>query len=101
MLSFSSIERKQVMTTDGKIVGSLVGCTVDNTNWSVVTLTIELSKEVSDFLGAKGSMLKSPIVGIKPSNIGTIGDAVMLNVSLADLKGQVEEVAQKKGFLGI
>ena len=100
MLNFSSIERKQVMTTDGKTVGVMVGCIVDNTNWSVTTLTIELSKEVSDFLGAKGTMLKSPMVGINPSRVGTVGDAVMLNVSLSDLKGQVEEMAaQKKSFL--
>ena len=100
MLNFSSAEKKPVMTTDGKNVGSMVGCTVDNANWSVVNLTVELTKEVSDFLGAKGGMLKSPIVGVKPSMVGTVGDAVMLNVSLADLKGRVEEIAaQKKGLL--
>jgi sporulation protein YlmC with PRC-barrel domain len=100
MLNFNSTEKKQVMTTDGKIVGVMAGCVVDNTNWSVVTLSIELSKEVSDFLGTKGTMLKSPVVGINPSRVGTVGDAVMLNVSLGDLRGQVEEMAaQKKGFL--
>ncbi|MCU0860718.1 MAG: hypothetical protein MUE65_00155 [Methanomassiliicoccales archaeon] len=101
LLNFSAIDKKQVMTTDGKNIGTMVGCTVDDANWSVGVLSVELTKEISEFLGAKGGMLKSPIVGVKPSHVGTIGDAVMLNVSLGDLRGQVEELAQqKKGILG-
>ena len=100
MLTFNSIEKKAVMTTDGKVIGSMVGCMVDDANWSVNVLSVELTKEISEFLGTKGSMLKSPIVGVKPSQIGTVGDAVMLNVPLGDLKGKVEElVQQKKGIL--
>jgi|GEM_PF-6320763 sporulation protein YlmC with PRC-barrel domain len=100
-LNFSS-EKKPVMTTDGKQIGSMIGCIVDNSNWSVSSLLVELTKEVSDFLGTKGTMLKSPVVSLKPSHVGTVGDAVMLNVSLGDLRGNVEEAtAAKKGFLGM
>jgi sporulation protein YlmC with PRC-barrel domain len=100
-MNFSSSEKKLVMTTDGKQIGSLVGCIVDNNRWSVSSLTVELTKEVSDFLGTKGSMLKSPVVAITPEHVGTVGDAVMLNVTLGDLRGHVEEVvAPKKSFLG-
>lgn len=101
MLNLALVDKKQVITTDGKHVGMMTGCVVDHANWSVTALTVELTKETAEFLGTKGSMLKTPIVGIKPNQVGTVGDAVMLNVPLADLKGHIEEIAaQKKGLLG-
>lgn len=98
-LEFAGVVKKQILTNDGKDIGSLAGCIVDETGWIVTHLLADLSKSGEELLGQKGSMLKSASIGIRTQAIGNISDVIMLKVSSGELKDHVEQIkSEKKGL---
>jgi sporulation protein YlmC with PRC-barrel domain len=99
-LQFGCTIKRTIVTNDGKDIGTLAGCIVEEDGWTVSHLLAELSKSGGELLGQKGSMLKSASIGIKTEAIGNIGDMIMLKVSSEEIKDHIDQVkAEKKSIL--
>ena len=88
-LELSSIDRKDVISKDGRKVGVLVGVNVDTKTWTVHGIVVEVNKEIIEELHIKKSMLKLPKVNLKTDLVAVVGDIVHLNVDLKNLKDYV------------
>ncbi|MEM2944644.1 MAG: hypothetical protein QW087_07890 [Methanomassiliicoccales archaeon] len=85
LLEVLTDDKKDVITKDGKRIGTFVGATVDTETWKVVTLVVEVSKDVIEDLKIKKSVLKIPRVAIKTDSVGVVGDIVQLNIDFKTL----------------
>jgi len=88
-LELSLADRKDVITKDGRKIGALVGANVDTKNWTVITLVVEVLKDVIEDLEVKKSVLKLPRISLRTDLVGVVGDVVSLNVDLKSLKDHV------------
>ncbi len=88
-LELSLADRKDVITKDGRKVGVLVGANVDTKTWTVITLVVEVLKDVIEDLSIKKSVLKLPRISLRTDLVGVVGDVVSLNVDLKTLKDHV------------
>ncbi|MDH7507767.1 MAG: hypothetical protein QHH00_00015 [Methanomassiliicoccales archaeon] len=89
VLELSVAERKDVITRDGKKIGTLVGANVDTKTWTVLTLIVEVFKEVIEDLKIKKSVLKAPRITLKTDIVGVVGDVVQLNVDIKELREHI------------
>lgn len=88
-LELGCLQERNVITTDGRIIGSLSGAMVDTTTWKVSSIIVDVHKDVIEELQVKKQMLKTPKVNIDTSMVGNVSDVVQLNVPLANLKGKI------------
>ena len=82
-------EEKDVVTKDGRRIGTLVGAKVDTEAWTVNSIIVEVTKEMVIELGLKKSMLKSPKTRISTELVALATDIIQLNVNLDELKDHV------------
>ena len=52
-IELSSIERKHVITKDGRNLGDMVGSNIDTAKWTVMSLVVELHKDMVKPLNVK------------------------------------------------
>lgn len=88
-LELTSSERKDVISKDGRKVGTLVGANVDTKTWTVHAILVEVNKDIIEELHIKKSMLKLPRVSLKTDLVAVVGDIVHLNVDLKSLRDYV------------
>jgi len=89
VLELNVTERKDVITKDGKKIGTLVGANVDAKTWTVLTLVVEVFKEVIEDLKIKKSVLKAPRITLKTDIVNVVGDVVQLSVDIKELKDHI------------
>ncbi len=88
-LELGCLEDRNVITTDGRIIGTLSGAMIDSSTWKVSSIVVDVHKDVIDELQVKKQMLKTPKVHIDTSMVSNVSDVVQLNVPLANLKGKL------------
>ncbi len=79
------LENKNVITTDGRIVGVLSGAWVDTSTWTVTSIIIELEKNVVDELNVKKPLLRTAKVTVPTSTVLNIADVVQLSTGFGGL----------------
>ncbi len=79
------IENRDVITTDGRNIGTLTGAWMDLSNWSVTALIVELNKQVVDELNVKKPMLRTARVNIPVNYVKNIADVVQLSADMPTL----------------
>ena len=84
-LELGCIEDREVITTDGRNIGTLTGAWVDLGTWSVTALVVELKKDVVDELNVKKPALRTAKVNIPTSYVKNIADVVQLNTDVGTL----------------
>ncbi len=84
------IQPKDVITTDGRRVGSLSGAWIDVGTWTVTSLTVNLDKTVVDELSLKKPLLRSAKTNIPTSLIKNISDVAQLNINMATLSTMLQ-----------
>ncbi|MDW5562513.1 MAG: hypothetical protein SA339_04730 [Methanomassiliicoccus sp.] len=84
-LEMGCLESKNVITTDGRMIGVLTGAWVDTTNWTVSSLVVELEKDVVEDLNVKKPLLRTPKVTLPTSTVQRIADVVQLNTDMTNL----------------
>lgn len=89
VLELNVTERKDVITKDGKKIGALIGVNVDTKTWTVLTLVVEVFKEVIEDLKIKKSVLKAPKITLKTDIVNVVGDVVQLSVDIKELKDYI------------
>lgn len=84
-LEMGCLENKNVITTDGRIVGVLSGAWVDTSTWTVTSIIIELEKNVVDELNVKKPLLRTAKVTVPTSTVLNIVDVVQLSIGFGGL----------------
>jgi sporulation protein YlmC with PRC-barrel domain len=84
-LELGCIEDRDVITTDGRNIGSLTGAWIDIGTWSVTSLVVELNKDVVDELNVKKPILRTAKVNIPTNYVKNISDVVQLNTDVPTL----------------
>lgn len=94
-LELGCLESREVVTTDGRVIGHLLGGWIDPSNWTVTDLVIELDKRAIDDLAVKKHVLRSSKVRIPTSSVKLFSDVVQLNSDIGGLSGSLTEVGKK------
>lgn len=84
-LEMGCIEGRNVITTDGRMIGTLTGAWIDTSTWTITSLVVELEKEVVDALNVKKPLLRTAKVSIPTSAVLNVADVVQLNTDVASL----------------
>lgn len=82
------LKEKNVITKDGKMIGTLIGADIETKDWSVPTVRIEIEKDIIKDLGLEKSMIKSTKIKLSTGLIELVGDIVQLSVDIKNLKDQ-------------
>ena len=84
-LEMGCLESKNVITTDGRMIGVLTGAYMDTSNWMITSLVVELEKDVVDELNVKKPLLRTAKVSLPTSTVKNIADVVQLNTDVTSL----------------
>jgi sporulation protein YlmC with PRC-barrel domain len=84
MLQLSELKKKDVISSDGKILGSVLGVTILG-KWNVGELTVKIEKDATETLGLKKPLLFALRMDLKVEHIKAISDRVVLNKPLKDI----------------
>lgn len=84
-LEMGCLESRNVITTDGRMIGVLTGAWMDTSNWTITSLVVELEKQVVDELNVKKPLLRTAKVTLPTSIVMNIADVVQLNTDVSNL----------------
>lgn len=76
---------KTVIDGAGDVVGTVEDTTVEGDSWTVVALRLKLLRDTADQVGARHGMFRSAVVDVPIEAVAAVGQAVVLNVSIANL----------------
>jgi sporulation protein YlmC with PRC-barrel domain len=85
-IELSSIERKHVITKDGRNLGDMVGSNIDTGKWTVMSLVVELHKDMVKPLNVKKPFMSRAKIKIRTDQIGAVGDVIQLSMDLDTLR---------------
>jgi sporulation protein YlmC with PRC-barrel domain len=91
-LSDENLRGRTVIAADGQAMGEVSALFLDAASWRVESLLIKLHKDIADRIGASRSMLHAGTVEIPTQMIQSVGDAVVLNVPVDELRAAVSPV---------
>jgi sporulation protein YlmC with PRC-barrel domain len=81
-IELSTIDRKHVITKDGRRIGEMIGCKINTSEWKVIDLLIE-------DMTIKKRMFRKPQITIRTDMIGVVGDVIQLNLDYDTLKSHL------------
>jgi sporulation protein YlmC with PRC-barrel domain len=70
---------------------------IDTSTWTVISLTIKLSKTAAEQLGASQKLLRAATIEVPVRLIQSVGDTVLLSVPTLGLRQTVPEADQHEG----
>ena len=88
-IELSSIERKHVITKDGRNLGEMIGSNIDTSKWTVMSLVVELNKDMVKPLSVKKPFMSRAKIKIHADQIGVVGDVIQLTMDLDTLKANL------------
>ncbi len=71
---------------DGRAIGEVVGILLDSDGWQISALQVRLRKGVGEHLGMKSKMFSSAEIEIPRQALQSVGDAVVLSISVDSLR---------------
>lgn len=93
-LEMGDLSEREVITSDGRVIGKLKGAWLDTANWSVSSLIIDLNKEVVDELNVKKPMLRTARINLPVNFVKNVSDVVQLNTDMTSLSTAVGTSSQ-------
>jgi sporulation protein YlmC with PRC-barrel domain len=86
MMTDNSLHGRVVLSGDGLSIGEVVHLLVDPNDWKIRAIEVKLRGDVADRIGAHHGLLRAATIGIPTAQIQSIGDAIILGVSVNDLR---------------
>jgi sporulation protein YlmC with PRC-barrel domain len=80
------LHEKDVLTTDGRLVGTLRGARIDPATWTVTRLIVDLKDDVADELDLEKSIIRTVTVNFPVAHVKAFSDVVLLDIGLASLR---------------
>ena len=90
-LEIGETDNKDVVSSDGKILGKMTGMWINTTNWNVEHLIVEMDKNTAEKLDLKKKMLRSTKTALPVRYVEVVSDVVKLNSTLEELSGSLTE----------
>jgi sporulation protein YlmC with PRC-barrel domain len=90
MKNISEMYKKDIVGTDGRILGTLDSFVVKD-DWTVSSLTVKINNDAVEDLGKKKPFLGSLRLDVGVKYIKAMGDNIVLNKSLKDLASHLTE----------
>ena len=85
-LSDENLRGRTVIGADGQAVGEVAILFLDSEAWTIQSLQVKLRKDIADRLGASRSVFHAATVEIPVRLIQSVGDAVVLTISVDGLR---------------
>ena len=97
MPTAGSVVNTRVIAKGGRLVGYLDNF-IFNTDddWTIPNILVRLDKSVIEDLGMKRSAFGSPVIKVLTEDVKTIGDMVILKVTVGELKDYLNKKPRKK-----
>jgi sporulation protein YlmC with PRC-barrel domain len=94
----SQLRRRAVLDATGRVLGRVKSVLVDMDSWIVDTLRVTVARKAATDLDMRWSFFRRPSIDIPTGLVNGAGDAILLRVSLAELREsppqRVEEPAE-------
>jgi len=81
-----TLRGRRVLSSDGVELGTVQGVVFETSRWKVEALEVRLRSEVAARIGAGRRMFRSSVIEIPVERIHSVRDAVILSVSLGELR---------------
>ena len=98
-VSIKNIQDMQVITTDGRKIGTVVRGEIDTAGWKIRSITVAVRKEDTVDLGLTKPLLRTALIDVSTSKITNLSDYITLNISLEELKVLLEPETAKRQTL--
>jgi len=85
-LSDDNLRGRTVIASDGLAIGEVAALFLDSDAWRVESLQVKLRNDIADRLGADHGMFHSGALEIPVGMVQSVGDAVVLAVSVDELR---------------
>jgi sporulation protein YlmC with PRC-barrel domain len=85
-LSDESLRGKTVISADGKAIGAIAELFINQAEWHVESIRIELRSEIADRIGANRTIFHRGTIELPVSFIQSVSDAVVLSVDVEKLR---------------
>ena len=86
MLTDDAVHGRVVITSDGLKIGHVNAILVDEADLRIAALQIKLERAAAEKLGMEHSVLRGALIEVPIAHVQSIGDAVLLSVTLAELR---------------
>ncbi|MCG7844877.1 MAG: hypothetical protein MIO90_05545 [Methanomassiliicoccales archaeon] len=84
-MELSSVDKKRVISKDGRELGILAGSTIDTGKWTVINIMVNVPKEQSKVLGIKKKLFRPVIINVSTDLIAVVGDVIQLQLDMKEL----------------
>ncbi len=92
-----SIRRREVVDATGNILGRVRQPLVDMETWLIDALRVTPTRQTAGELGLRWSWWRRPPIDIPTGQVQAAGDAILLRISLADLREATHNMIQLDG----
>jgi sporulation protein YlmC with PRC-barrel domain len=84
-LSDDSLRGRAVISADGHVIGSVTSLYLDDAEWRVESIVVELRKDIAARIGAGRRLFHRASIELPVALIQSVGDAVVLAANVDDL----------------
>ncbi len=85
-LKLSEVRGRPVLDANGAVIGDIQAPLVDMETWLVDTLRVVVRRQAAREMALDWSLFKRPTVDVPTGLIQAAGDAIILRVSMAELR---------------
>lgn len=85
-LKLNELPGRPVLDATGQVIGDIKAPLIDTETWLVDTLRITIRRRAAESLGMTWSFFRRPTLDIPTGLIHAAGDAIILRVSLGELR---------------
>ncbi|MBA3538432.1 MAG: PRC-barrel domain-containing protein [Deltaproteobacteria bacterium] len=87
-----SLRGRTVIGSDGRLIGDITQLVIDDITWRIEAINVKLRKDVATHIGAGWSVFHAATVEIPTSKVQSVGDAVILAMTVDDLRQVLPDV---------
>lgn len=85
-LKLNEMPGRPVLDATGQVIGDIKAPLIDTETWLVDTLRVAIRRRAAGDLGMTWSFFRRPTIDIPTGLVHAAGDAIILRVSLAELR---------------
>ncbi len=93
---FSELSGKGVISQDGRELGVVADCALDQEAWHIDTLVVKLDRELLESFHMKRPMFGTQTVQIPTTYVSGVGDKVILRKTLEELTALAREEIRRE-----
>lgn len=92
--SDENLRGRVVIGADGQVIGEVSSLFLEGDTWRVEALQLKLDRKIADQLGISRGLFHSPLIEIPSRMVQSVGDTLVLSVSVDGLRQVVPSDAE-------